>query len=397
MINVFERPENKGKRLFSLLKLIKNNLKSLLKRCFFKTNLPSKSRNFDKLYQNPTAFEVLNRFEQSYFKLTLVHPAIVQYRQTIELNNNELPTEGEKYRTYRKNGNDIHITPRVSLYSIENGAIVGQEGYIYDLDKNFYITETIKIWFPWQKDIYDYYRTTVCFPAPKYVDGINLSLVVPGGTGYYHFIIESLTKYLLIKKKYPQIKIDYLTVTGSEDIQFIKPWLALAGNTSEIIFTNFNSHYLNKQLLFLNHINFQYSPNETNISLLRGLISDSFMPDSSGDMILYATRKGYKTRHVDWEEELLKNFNIVEVDFSKLTPKEVIIVCQKCSVFIGAHGAALTNIVFCKPGTEVIEIGFGINEIIYSRLAEMASLNHKLIDISQKEQLFDLLKRGFIN
>ena len=40
----------------------------------------------------------------------------------------------------------------------------------------------------------------------------------------------------------------------------------------------------------------------------------------------------------------------------KLPFKKQIYLFKKASVILGAHGAAFTNIIFCKPGTKIIEI-----------------------------------------
>jgi capsular polysaccharide biosynthesis protein len=80
------------------------------------------------------------------------------------------------------------------------------------------------------------------------------------------------------------------------------------------------------------------------------------------------------------------------VDFEKLTPAETIQICQNCELFIGPHGASFSNIVFCNPGTTVIEIAFGMNEVLYGRLAALCELDYLLFDVSEKEKLFSYLE-----
>ena len=49
-----------------------------------------------------------------------------------------------------------------------------------------------------------------------------------------------------------------------------------------------------------------------------------------------------------------KNLNIFKPE--KLPFKKQIHLFKNASVILGAHGAAFTNIIFCKPGTKIIEI-----------------------------------------
>jgi len=54
---------------------------------------------------------------------------------------------------------------------------------------------------------------------------------------------------------------------------------------------------------------------------------------------------------------------------------------------IGAHGAALTNLVFCKPKTKVIELKpFGHPGKYYQRISKVNNLHYCLIE-SQKKYL----------
>ena len=51
---------------------------------------------------------------------------------------------------------------------------------------------------------------------------------------------------------------------------------------------------------------------------------------------------------------LRKNFRLCKPEY--LSFKKQINLFKSSSVVIGAHGAAFSNIIFCKPGTKIIEI-----------------------------------------
>ena len=54
--------------------------------------------------------------------------------------------------------------------------------------------------------------------------------------------------------------------------------------------------------------------------------------------------------------ERLEDMGFTELCMGDLTPAEQISAVINAEIIVGAHGANLTNIFFCKPGATVIEI-----------------------------------------
>ena len=52
----------------------------------------------------------------------------------------------------------------------------------------------------------------------------------------------------------------------------------------------------------------------------------------------------------------LQNRGYDSVDCGKLSVQEQAEIFGSAEVVVGAHGAALTNLVFCRPGTRVVEL-----------------------------------------
>ena len=50
-------------------------------------------------------------------------------------------------------------------------------------------------------------------------------------------------------------------------------------------------------------------------------------------------------------------------------PDELLALCRGARALVGLHGAALTNQIFCRPGTAVVEVFPRINFPFYARLA----------------------------
>lgn len=96
-------------------------------------------------------------------------------------------------------------------------------------------------------------------------------------------------------------------------------------------------------------------------------VQESFMPyaEEESDLItpecpyLYISRSDSKIRNVLNEKELLEElqpYGFKTVVSSELSIKEKIKLFSKAKVVLGATGAGLISMFFCKPGTKMIEI-----------------------------------------
>ena len=88
------------------------------------------------------------------------------------------------------------------------------------------------------------------------------------------------------------------------------------------------------------------------------LISAHFKNDNTKNGKIYVTRKNAKRRRILNEDEVCeilvrKGFQIL--DFDIINFKEQVQICSHTSVFISVHGAALTNMIYMKAGSKVIE------------------------------------------
>ena len=54
--------------------------------------------------------------------------------------------------------------------------------------------------------------------------------------------------------------------------------------------------------------------------------------------------------------EVLSKYGFIKLDLESLSVAEQAELFSSAEVIIAAHGAALTNITFCQPGTRILEI-----------------------------------------
>jgi capsular polysaccharide biosynthesis protein len=78
---------------------------------------------------------------------------------------------------------------------------------------------------------------------------------------------------------------------------------------------------------------------------------------SPADKILYVSRALARSRRIDCEEEILRILEIKPTYLELLDPREQARLFYSAKLVMGANGGGLTNIIFCEPGTTVLEIG----------------------------------------
>ena len=82
-------------------------------------------------------------------------------------------------------------------------------------------------------------------------------------------------------------------------------------------------------------------------------------PAVGGSERLYVSRCDAGSRCVLNEQAvmgLLETFGFRSVTLSSMSLDQQIAAFQSCEIVIGAHGAGLSNTVFCRPGTKVVEL-----------------------------------------
>jgi len=194
---------------------------------------------------------------------------------------------------------------------------------------------------------------------------------------YHHRITVTLPKYYIIKKSW--IPIDtYIVDTASG---FHKETLAaLWISTSQTVSPNPHTYYQCENLICTNNTTLYGFIQPWVQSFLRKL----FLPHSSSQS---PTKKLYikriSTRKVANDEELERyminhGFEIHAMEWMSI--KQQAELFHQASVIVGPHGAGLTNIVFCKPWTTLIEL-FHPKTIFWHYYAMAASCWLKYIPI----------------
>ena len=118
------------------------------------------------------------------------------------------------------------------------------------------------------------------------------------------------------------------------------------------------------------------------VKWMRGKIRPASRDNSNANLKLFVSRKDVNQTRVtnhDSLEHLLKNYGFRTVHLTSLTFDEQIELFLKASTIVGAHGAGLTNTLFCNNEASIIEIS--PNKFMgsyYANIAQQINANYLL-------------------
>ena len=233
----------------------------------------------------------------------------------------------------------------------------------------------------------------------KKYNGNILSLIQGASTeNYFHWLMDILPKIRIFTSNYSINKINYLYVGNLTSSQ--KESLKLIGiKKKQIIKSKIYKHIYAKKLFFVTHPWYskgRFHDQSNNLPSWQIIwIKETFLKFKKKFRIsknIYIDRTDSKFSHcqiinnLELKEYLKKkNFKIVKLTNQSFVKQ--IYMFWNANNIIGAHGAALTNLVFCKPKTKVIELKpFGHPGKYYQRISKVNNLHYCLIE-SQKKYL----------
>ena len=154
------------------------------------------------------------------------------------------------------------------------------------------------------------------------------------------------------------------------------------------------SNALNGKLL---HPTIQHSPEF--ISLLKAY-RDSISSEKESGRKLYINRLNAKARKIKNEQEIIDYLSLLGFkshDTSSMLPGEQLETFNQSDIVISPHGAALTNLFACKPGTRVYEFFSGKGTKAYEVICTLFDLDYTRIDLKKDKGLCDFGKIKNIN
>ena len=201
----------------------------------------------------------------------------------------------------------------------------------------------------------------------KKISGTVLNLAQgASGNNYFHFFFDIIPKIYLIKKKIRN-NIDFYYVSAPKKWQ-IKIFKILGITESKLINSSINKHIFADQIICLDHPWYHKGFIQNQVKRLpkwvilinRKIFLKKALKFKCAKKI-FLDRSGSRFNHCQISNQKTVNKWVKKNDLKickpeKLPFKKQIHLFKNASVILGAHGAAFTNIIFCKPGTKIIEI-----------------------------------------
>jgi hypothetical protein len=217
-------------------------------------------------------------------------------------------------------------------------------------------------------------------PEPKLVEGTVAVLSQFGANCYYHWMLELLPKLGLLQKS--RIEYDYLYVPL--ELDYMRQTLILLGvDLLKVIEPCYEYQYIQADELVV--------PSDTSACRYSSafaihFLRTKFIPlakekiDSNNfSKRVFISRNENAIRRIKNEEEVFKLFEpygFVKYELENLSILEQVALFNNAEIIVGEHGAGLTNIVFCEPGSQVVEIFQALQRLTYWHLSQELQLQH---------------------
>lgn len=196
--------------------------------------------------------------------------------------------------------------------------------------------------------------------------------------GYFHWMTDVLPRLLSIRHLYDKY---ILLLPENYQAHFILSTLEVF-QINSLYRIPTNSYIKVKKLIMPGHIAGPGNYNEEIMKKIRGIFYNYFSESLTniGEKI-YVSRRKAKYRKIINEEEvvdLLEKYGFKEIYFEDFTLAEQVCIARNARVLISIHGGNLTNIMFMKPGSFVLEfrkLGDDHNNAYFS-LASAMDVNY---------------------
>jgi capsular polysaccharide biosynthesis protein len=195
-------------------------------------------------------------------------------------------------------------------------------------------------------------------PPVKKLKGRALVLAVHGGRGYYHWMIEVLPRLYLVEKAGYKIEDFDHIIINSKTAGFVKESLDFFGiPESKIVETHWLPHLQADELIVPSIVGEPFIVPKWACEYLHEKFRPYLRKQRPGKKIFISRAKAAHRRILNETQlrEYLKNQGFEILMMEKIDLLEKAKILSEASLIVSTHGAGLSNLVFCHPGTTVIE------------------------------------------
>lgn len=246
------------------------------------------------------------------------------------------------------NGNESIVLNEVILpqYSLElKNLTVDARSGLAQLDAGFLIDSTLA---HWQRLLY---RGGMAHSVARLSETLEFKtgtwIVLPFSPYYFHTLIEDIPLILEARRVNPKVRV----MTSSKNPVWTFELLEIMG--VEYVASETNA------FKFENYVAIT-SPRAISPLAVQIIHSAIGIKHKRGNQKIFISRgSGLDRSDINLEKSIMNYLEPVgfqAVDPSKLSVAEQILIFSEAKIIVGLHGGALANMIWCKPGAQVIEI-----------------------------------------
>jgi capsular polysaccharide biosynthesis protein len=172
--------------------------------------------------------------------------------------------------------------------------------------------------------------------------------------GYYHWLMDSLTKLYALKKHNISVNsFDHIIATGPRAKYKVDTLKIFNIPEHKVHFTDESEHLQTEYLAFVDTV--RYHKEGTDFLKRSFSIKEDINPEN----LIFISRENAGFRKIlnqDKLEEFLTQYNFKTVILEKLSVSDQAKVMAESKFIIAPHGAGLANLAFCSPKTTLFEL-----------------------------------------
>jgi len=259
--------------------------------------------------------------------------------------------------------NTFEATSVPFVAAIENAYIEGENGLVWDVEGNIYHEKNMFFERTSPNPMPTEVTANAIFQATKKTHYPLLATTIQRyGHMYYHFVVETLPKLVLLKEAgLPE---------GTKILMWGEPYeqkfLDILGIPKEAVVKYDPLKVYTADVLYFPTPTPRITPARESLEMTREVFlgAEEVLPEAERDLIIYCTRRDASTRSVANEAELLERIaaefpNEKVVVYDNIDDVSALVdLFKRAKVIIGPHGAGLSHMLFAAPGTHILEFQF---------------------------------------
>ncbi|CAA9586222.1 hypothetical protein AVDCRST_MAG81-3861 [uncultured Synechococcales cyanobacterium] len=308
------------------------------------------------------------------------HPTIKTYEVVEKATQGTYPGPkylfgGDEPATYCKFHPDffVSVIPHATVLGMDGAVITDNYRLLWDVS------------YDWPRSFGYHHEYKRRWQAPVEISGTTAVLnTFTAGNNYYHWMFNLLPRLHLVRRSSLRDEVDRFLV-GSQTRSFQVDSLKLLDvSVTQIISQDEHPIVRCERLMIpaiVDYISYNNPPPWACHFLRQSFLPHAVVPQLCAQRIFIDRSDAKNRRLLNFPEiaGVLENYGFTAIQLERYTFAEQVHLFSRAEVIIGAHGAGLTNIVFCPQGAKVVEIfpTGAQTSFAYQQISAIVGLNYR--------------------